>query len=74
MTTKELEERHSDLKWQSYKGEEELCKLHTKLSIEFAISVLEEVQDKLKDISDRGVGIFEIEDEIQELKQYVNDK
>ena len=69
MNVEELEDRHHDLKWQSYKGEDFLAKEHTKLSIKFAISVLKELRSYVEEID-----LDPINDKIQELKQYLDEK
>ena len=68
MNIQELEDKHNDLKWQSYKGEEVTSKEHTKLSVEFAISVLEEVNKNYPELIH-----YRINDKIKELKQYLDE-
>lgn len=68
MIIEELEDRHLDLKWTEYMSNKEHADLHTKLSIQFAIEVLEETAKLC--FSDRSI----VEDKIQELKTYLDEK
>ena len=78
MTIEELEDKHSELiEIGLGNTEEELAeywfnkqKEHTKLSIQFAIEILEEIEicNSLGELPDI------IEDKIQELKQYLDEK
>ena len=73
MSIEELEDKHGNIPLEPLNFDEFHYKKHTKLSVEFAISVLEEILSKNtytfgnQDISDS------IENMIQELKQYFND-
>ena len=73
MSIEWLEDKHGNIPLEPLNFDEFHYKKHTKLSVEFAISVLEEILSKNtytfgnQDISDS------IENMIQELKQYFND-
>ena len=73
MSIEELENKHGDILLEPLNLDEFRYKKHTKLSVEYAISVLEEVLSNNtytfgnQDIYDS------IEVKIQELKQYFND-
>ena len=67
MNIEELEYAHFSIPDQAYKSTEK----HTKLSIEFAISVLE--SDELLDVRASAYG-EDIYYKIQELKQYLNEE
>ena len=82
MTIEELEDKHSQLiEIGLGNTEEELAeywfsrqKEHTKLSIQFAISVLEEVQ-KENELSFLDLDLDEyLSKKIQELKQYLDER
>ncbi len=63
MTIEELEDKHFYISHQHRES-------HTKLSIQFAISVLEEMEYNI--LSDMEICKFE--SKIQELKQYLDEK
>lgn len=65
MTIEELEHKHFIIPEQAYKS----SKQHTKLSIQFAINVLEEMEYNI--LSDMEICKFE--SKIQELKQYLDE-
>ena len=76
MSIQELEDKHKDvvlnpLNYKHYNHIE-----HTKLSIEFAISVLDELKfrhDLMSDFSSKTFGYKFMCDKIQELKTYLDE-
>ena len=76
MNIQELEDKHGDIPLEPLNFDEFHYKNHTKLSIEFAISVLESIDMSLhlnsEAIYSKRQQKF-IEDKIQELKQYLNE-
>lgn len=74
MTIEELENKHEDLCWDMKSNFEALVKNHTNLSIEYTISVLEELETCAKLISTKSLDTILFSDlqiKIQELKQYL---
>jgi hypothetical protein len=73
MTIEELESTH--LKSPLLVQKE--SKLHTKISVEFAISILEEIDQKNMDVLGNSLEYYSIypniENKIQELKQYLDE-
>ena len=72
MTIEELEDKHRDIEIKYFDSTANSYPYNTKLSIEFAISVLEEFTIQYCEcgrIDDNA----EIESKIQELKQYLNE-
>ena len=68
MTTEKLEERHDTISWNN---NEDKVAIHTKLSIQFAIEILEDViLNYNKPLVDLKHGL----DKIQELKQYLDEQ
>ena len=65
MTIEELEDKHVKIALEPLNFDEFHYKNHTKLSIEFAISVLESLEP--------GELFIGVNDKIQELKQYLNE-
>ena len=65
MDIEELEDKHGDIPLEPLNFDEFHYKNHTKLSIEFAISVLESLEP--------GELFIGVNDKIQELKQYLNE-
>ena len=76
MNIEELEDKHGNIPLEPLNFDEFHYKKHTKLSIEFAISVLESIDMSLhlnsEAIYSKRQQKF-IEDKIQELKQYLNE-
>ena len=72
MNIEELEDKHGNIPLESLNFDEFYYKLHTKLSIEFAISVLEEfIFNKRHSSTFEFTG--DIINKIKELKQYLNE-
>lgn len=75
MTIEELKDKHGNIPLEPLNFDEFYYKKHTKLSVEFAISVLESIDMSLhlnsEAIYSKRQQKF-IEDKIQELKQYLN--
>ena len=69
MNIQELEDKHLHIM-----GWDSDSKLHTKLSVEFGIELLNTLISSLEGISDRGVGIYVLKDRVKELKQYLNEE
>ena len=67
MNIKELEDKHYHI-WDCWRGTCSNEDLHTKLSIQFAIEVLEEVSNSSFEIYSKTLN-----DKIQELKQYLDE-
>ena len=67
MNIQELEDKHGDIPLEPLNFDEFYYKKHTKLSVEFAIGVLEEINSKMS-FSNQV-----ILDKIQELKQYLDE-
>ena len=65
MSIQELEYKHFNIPDQAYQQSIK----HTKLSVEFAISVLEEVNKNYPELIH-----YRINDKIQELKQYLDEE
>ena len=65
MNIQELEDKHGDIPLEPLNFDEFYYIKHTKLSIEFAISILESLEP--------GELFIGINDKIQELKQYLNE-
>ena len=76
MSIEELENKHGDIPLEPLNFDEFHYKKHTKLSVEFAINVLENIDMKLhlnsEAIYSKRQQKF-IEDKIQELKQYLDE-
>lgn len=70
MSIEELENKHGDIPLEPLNFDEFHYKKHTKLSVEYAISVLEEVND-FHYWQNKNAPT--IKDKIQELKQYLNE-
>ena len=68
MTIEELEDKHRDIEIEYFDSTANSYPYNTKLSIEFAISVLEEINSKMSFPNQV------ILDKIQELKNYLNEK
>ena len=66
MNIEELESEHFNIPDQAYRSSEQ----HTKISVEYAISVLEEVND-FHYWQNKNAPT--IKDKIEELKQYLNE-
>lgn len=66
MNIQELEDKHGDIPLEPLNFDEFYYIKHTKLSIEFAISMLEEIKPNIS----RTMKVF---NKIQELKQYLNE-
>ena len=73
MNIQELEDKHADIRFQPLNFDEFYEVKHTKLSVEFAISVLEEFTIQYCECG-RIDDNVEIESKIQELKQYLNEE
>ena len=73
MNIQELEDKHGDIPLEPLNFDEFHYKKHTKLSVEFAISVLEEFTIQYCECG-RIDDNVEIESKIQELKQYLNEE
>ena len=69
MSIEELENKHGDIPLEPLNFDEFHYKKHTKLSVEFAISVLEDMERNI--LSD--LEICKFEKKIEELKQYLNE-
>jgi hypothetical protein len=65
MNIQELENKHGDIPLEPLNFDEFHYKKHAKLSVEFAISVLESLEP--------GELFIGVNDKIQELKQYLNE-
>ena len=76
MNIEELEDRHGDIPLEPLYFDEFYYEKHAKLSVEFAISVLESIDMSLhlnsEAIYSKRQQKF-IEDKIKELKQYLNE-
>ena len=70
MNIEELEDKHGDIPLESLNFDEFHYKKHAKTSVEYAISVLEEVND-FHYWQNKNAPT--IKDKIQELKQYLNE-
>ena len=73
MNIQELEDKHVKIAFEPLNFDEFHYKKHTKLSVEFAISVLEEFTIQYCECG-RIDDNVEIESKIQELKQYLNEE
>lgn len=77
MNIEELEDRHGNIPLEPLNFDEFYYIKHTKLSIEFAISVLKEIDQKNMDILGNSLEYYSIypsiEDKIKELEQYLNE-
>ena len=73
MSIQELEDKHVKIAFEPLNFDEFHYKKHTKLSVEFAISVLEEFTIQYCECG-RIDDNVEIESKIQELKQYLNEE
>jgi len=71
MNIQELEDKHRLIWVEEGESPWKSSNSHTKLSVEFAISVLEEL--KLKNESSNIHTIVLFDDKIQELKQYLDE-
>lgn len=76
MNIQELEDKHGDIPLEPLNFDEFHYKKHTKLSVEFAINVLENIDMKLhlnsEAIYSKRQQKF-IEDKVKELKQYLDE-
>lgn len=76
MSIEELEDKHGNIPLELLNFDEFYYIKHTKLSVEFAISVLEEIDMKLhlnsEAIYSKRQQKF-IEDKVKELKQYLDE-
>ena len=77
MGIEELEDKHGDILLEPLNFDEFHYKKHTKLSVEFAIDTLEEIDNNLLEVMGNSFEYFithsKIENKIQELKQYLNE-
>lgn len=77
MNIQELEDKHGDIPLELLNFDEFYYIKHTKLSVEFAISVLENIDMKLhlnsEAIYSKRQQKF-IEDKVKELRQYLNEE
>lgn len=77
MNIQELEDKHFNLPNEPLGLKEFPYKKHTKLSVEFAIEQLEEIDQTIFNILNNNPDFFQIsfkiQDKIQELKQYLNE-
>ena len=77
MSIEELEDKHGAIPLEPLNFDEFHYKKHTKLSIEFAINVLEEIDDSILHYLGNTFEYFathdKFENKIQELKQYLNE-
>lgn len=73
MTIEELKNKHYRIDVESAVEDKINPKAHTKLSIEFAISVLQEFENDNFSIEYHTIDSI-IKDKIQELKQYIIEK
>ena len=77
MNIEELEDRHGDIPSEPLNFDEFYYKKHTKLSVKFAISVLEEIDSSILHYLGNTFEYFTIHDKfenkIEELKQYLNE-
>ena len=77
MSIEELEDKHGDIPLEPLNFDEFHYKKHTKLSVGFAIGVLEEVDNNLLEVMGNSFEYFtahsKIDNKIQELKQYLNE-
>ena len=90
MTIEELEDKHRDIEIKYFDSTANSYQYNTKLSIEFAISVLEgineclieDIQENTGSLTEWGLGYLKstkdisdgILEKIQELKQYLDEK
>ena len=77
MNIEELKEKHSEIFWMDDVSNTINIRLHTKLSVEFAISVLEDLKFRFEIMSDMSTathGYRFLQNKIQELKQYLDEK
>ena len=77
MSIEELEDRHGNIPLEPLNFDEFYYIKHTKLSVEFAISILKEIDQKNMDILGNSLEYYSIypniENKIQELKQYLDE-
>lgn len=77
MDIEELEDKHGKIAFEPLNFDEFHYKKHTKLSVGFAIGVLEEVDNSILHQIGNSFDYFTahnvIDDKIQELKQYLNE-
>ena len=73
MNIQELEDKHGNIPLEPLNFDEFYEVEHTKLSVEFAISVLEEFTIQYCECGRVDANV-EIESKIQELKQYLNEE
>ena len=76
MSIEELENKHGDILLEPLNLDEFRYKKHTKTSVEFAISVLENIDMKLHLNSEAVYSKRQqkfIEDKVKELKQYLDE-
>ena len=77
MSIEELEDKHGDIPLEPLNFDEFPYKKHAKTSVEFTISVLEEVDNSILHYLGNTFEYFAIHDKfeikIQELKQYLNE-
>ena len=77
MDIEELEDKHGKIALEPLNFDEFYYIKHTKLSVEFAISILKEIDQKNMDILGNSLEYYSIypniENKIQELKQYLNE-
>lgn len=76
MSIEELENKHGDIPLEPLNFDEFYYKKHTKLSVEYAISVLEELNKLYETLPGKRDAWYYIQHnnlKIQELKQYLNE-
>ena len=77
MDIEELEDKHGKIAFEPLNFDEFQYKKHAKTSVEFAISILKEIDQKNMDILGNSLEYYSIypniENKIQELKQYLNE-
>ena len=76
MTIEELEDKHRDIEIEYFDSTANSYPYNTKLSIEFAISVLEDLKFRFEIMSDMSTvthGYKFLQNKIQELKEYLDE-
>ena len=79
MNIEELKDKHEEIETEGNVEWSLVYNKHTKLSIEFAIEVLEDTDQKIMNLTGNSLEYYNlyygvIEPKIQELKQYLDDK
>jgi hypothetical protein len=75
MNIQELEDKHFNTRYSMLNYDTSFEVEHTKLSVEFAIGVLEELNKTFKDSGDSNWWYeMKVENKIEELKTYLDDK